>query len=819
MRLTGKLIACAIMLLPGLSGMAQNVLFIAVDDLRAAQLGCYGDKVAITPNIDRLAKKGMLFTRAYCQQAVCGPSRASVLTGRRPDATKVWDLAINFRKALPNAVTLPQYFKQNGYFAQCVGKIYHDPADAQDPLSWSAKEILAVTDDAGGKYALPGNINKTGSWKAGATERADVPDTSYIDGRVAGAAVNELRKLRDRPFFLAVGFRRPHLPFSAPEKYWAMYDGKSLPEPAPAQSPINAPEIALHNWVELRGYKDMPKKGPLSDEKKQQLLHGYYAATSYTDAQIGKVLAELDRLGLREKTIIVLWSDHGYHLGEQNLWGKTTNFELDTRVPLIISAPGKTRKGSRSPALVELVDLYSTLADLAGLPAPEGIDGKSLAPLLKKPERSWKKAAFSQFLRPAGYLPGSPETMGYSVRTTDHRYTEWRKVDDGTVIARELYDHRTDPREAVNVAAQSNYLKTVTEMSTLLTPAPQTVFNWRELTALPDRFGFAGSFAGVSNGALLLAGGANFSDGGAPWTGSKKVWSDKVFVLDKPSGSWKLAGKLPLPLGYGVSVTQGNRLICIGGSNEDGHTAKVLAITYRDGTLEFENLPDLPRPLANSSGALLGNIVYIAGGIFTPDATTAAGAFWSLDLSAKPAAWKELPTWPGPPRMLAVAGIQQGSFFLFSGASLHPGANGAAARDYLKDAYRFNPTTGWQRVADMPRSSVAAATPAYASGSSNLVVFGGDDGLLAAESASLKEKHPGFSPEILNYNLETGTWTVTGQMRTLRREDAATNPNASIWAPVTLPFVLWGDVLVFPSGEVRPAVRTPKILIAHRENN
>ncbi|MGK6353045.1 sulfatase [Parapedobacter sp. DT-150] len=443
-----------------------NVLFIVVDDLRP-QLGCYGDSVAITPNIDRLADRAVVFDRAYCQQAVCAPSRASMLTGRRPDATKVWDLQTHFRKALPNVVTLPQHFKANGYDARAIGKIYHDPADAQDPVSWSVSPVLSVTDDAGGKYVLRENLMSKGSWKAAATECADVPDSAYVDGRVCNAAITAIRELKDTSFFLAVGFRRPHLPFSAPKKYWDLYKSADIPMPSQPIPPKDVPGIALHNGVELRGYTDMPDMGPLSSEQIRQLRHGYYASISFIDAQIGRVLDELERQGVLDETIIVLLSDHGFHLGELGLWCKTTNFELDTRVPLIIAAPSRSVKGMHTDAVVELVDLYPTLADLAGLPDPEAVDGVSLKPLLTHPNRPWKSQAFSQFPRPWMYK-GAPEVMGYSVRTVDFRYTEWRQLSDASVVGTELYRYDGTGAETENLANQTQYTKKRQEMHALL---------------------------------------------------------------------------------------------------------------------------------------------------------------------------------------------------------------------------------------------------------------------------------------------------------------------------------------------------------------
>ena len=441
-----------------------NVLFIGVDDLRC-QLGCFGDSYAKTPNIDKLAEEGLLFNRAYCQQAVCSPSRASFMTGLRPNTTKVWDLETHFRKALPDAITLPQYFKQQGYHTQSVGKIYHDPAWAQDAPSWSVPETFAVTETKG-KYVLKIHLPATGSWKTAATENVAVADEAYIDGQVSKAAIEILAEIKDKPFFLAVGFRRPHLPFSAPEKYWNLYERETLPLPKNPSKPAHVPELAMHNSTELRTYNDIPDSGPLSEEKIRELIHGYYASTSYVDVQIGKIINELDRLGLREETIIVLWSDHGYHLGERDLWCKTSNFELDTRVPLIIAYPDQVKKGVQTNALVELVDLYPTLADLAGLSVPQGLEGTSLKPLFSSPGLPWKEAAFSQFPRssPKHHSP----IMGYSVRTNDFRYTEWQELNSGMVVATELYDHRYDSLETENVSEVEIYSKEIQKLSGML---------------------------------------------------------------------------------------------------------------------------------------------------------------------------------------------------------------------------------------------------------------------------------------------------------------------------------------------------------------
>jgi iduronate 2-sulfatase len=445
----------------GLSSSRQNpnVLFIAVDDLRP-ELGCYGDETVQSPNIDKLAKSGVLFNRAYCQQAVCSPSRTSLMTGRRPNTTKVWDLNTHFRTTIPDVVTLPQYFKNNGYHTQSIGKIYHDPASAQDALSWSVPEILAVTKKEG-KYVLPANLQKK-SAKAAASELADVPDNAYVDGQVADQALEVLRKVKDKPFFLAVGFRRPHLPFSAPKKYWDIYKRENITLPVQRVLPKNIPVYAAHNSEELRGYSDIGFNNLITDTKTRELLHGYYAAISYTDAQIGKILVELDRLNLTKNTIIVLWSDHGFHLGEKGLWAKSTNYEQDTRVPLIIVAPEK-KQGVKSNGLVELVDLYPTLADLGGLQIPDGLEGTSLVPLLTKPNQPWKSAVFSQFPRPWQYK-GAPNLMGYTMRTDRYRYVEWRDFKTDEVRAMELYDHEVDPAEINNIADVSSNITLVKEL-------------------------------------------------------------------------------------------------------------------------------------------------------------------------------------------------------------------------------------------------------------------------------------------------------------------------------------------------------------------
>ena len=444
---------------PALCGNQHNVLFIAIDDLRPA-LGCYGDETAITPNIERLARRGTVFSRAYCQEAVCGPSRASLMTGRRPDTTRVWDLATHFRAALPDVISLPQHFKNNGYETQSLGKIFHGSgAPAKDPASWTVEPRFDVVRDPKVRYASPANLKGKGLKRA-ATESADVPDETYIDGIVCEAALGELGRLKNdgKPFFLAVGFRKPHLPFCAPKKYWDLYDREKIPAPASNRHPKDAPEVAVRSWRELEGYTDIPKDGKLTLDEIQELRHGYYACVSYVDALVGRLLDRIDTLGLSENTVICLWGDHGFHLGEQGLWTKANNYELSTRVPLILSNPGQRAVGTSTNALVELVDLYPTLVELCGLSLPQGLEGTSLRPLLADPDRGWKTAAFSQYPRAqnGNRHRGKGDIMGYTIRTKQHRYVEWRESDSQKVVATELYDHSTDPDEMRNIAANPN---------------------------------------------------------------------------------------------------------------------------------------------------------------------------------------------------------------------------------------------------------------------------------------------------------------------------------------------------------------------------
>jgi arylsulfatase A-like enzyme len=462
---------------PSLAGAAApanrpNVLFIAVDDLRP-EFGAYGKDYIKSPNLDRIAKAGITFNRAYVQQAVCSPTRSSLMTGTRPDTTKVWDLETHFRDALPNVVTLGQHFKNHGYFVQGMGKIYHGSLD--DPQTWSVPwqtpktaqyglaENLALNARQNAVTEPDGPPKKKGEKKKKAAtpknsrgpafEGADVPDDTFQDGKVAALAVSTLRDISQKkePFFLAVGFIKPHLPFVAPKKYWDLYDAAKIQLAPNKFRPKDAPEYSILPGGELRNYHAIPE-GSIPDDLARQLKHGYYAAISYMDAQVGKVLDELDRLGLAKNTIVILWGDHGWKLGEHDAWCKHSTVENDTNGALLLSVPGMKNAGAKTNGLVEFVDVYPTLADLAGLPLPSHLEGVSFKPLLEDPKRPWKQAAFSQYPRPAG-KSGSGPLMGYSMRTERYRFTVWVGRDDHSKIdAIELYDHQTDPQENTNVA-------------------------------------------------------------------------------------------------------------------------------------------------------------------------------------------------------------------------------------------------------------------------------------------------------------------------------------------------------------------------------
>jgi iduronate 2-sulfatase len=460
-----------------------NVLLICVDDLKPT-LGCYADKAVKSPNFDRLAARGVTFDRAYCNQAVCAPSRNALLTGVRSTRLGIYDLGTNFRASVSNAVTLPQYFMRNGYRTEALGKIFHvGHGNHEDPASWSvphwgAKSIA---------YALPqstkaaitreealfaNELENVASLPRGAAyEAADVTDEGYPDGKIAAEAIRRLQKAKEKPsepFFLAVGFVKPHLPFCAPKKYWDLYDRSSFKVPELRTAPEGAPRFAPSGWGELRQYSDIPATGPLADEQAITLIHGYYAAVSYMDAQLGKVLDELDRLGLAKNTIIVLWGDHGWHLGDHGWWCKHDNYEQANRIPLIVAAPGVAKAGAHAGnTMVESVDIYPTIAELAGLPAPQvpqGIDGKSFAAALRDPSARIKDHVFHAY--PRG------ERIGRAVRTMRHRLVEWKIPNQTAETAEiELYDYADDPLETKNWAKDRP--EQVRELRALLNELPE----------------------------------------------------------------------------------------------------------------------------------------------------------------------------------------------------------------------------------------------------------------------------------------------------------------------------------------------------------
>ena len=460
-----------------------NVLFIAVDDLRC-ELGCCGHDHVISPNIDRLAADGVLFERAYCQAALCNPSRASLMTGLRPDTTGVWDLHTHFRNSLPDVVTLPQHLYRHGYRCTAIGKIFHN--DLPDPASWTEPKIyldgypydpdavyrdddnLQFIEQRKTEITAEGNprryIDPFGHWylKAGAYEILDVPDDAYYDGAQTDAALAKLGELgaADRPFFFGVGFYRPHLPFNVPKRYWDMYDRGAIPLAENDYPPIDVPHMAMNSLRELRGYRGFtdaphPLAGKLSDDEARLLKHGYLASVSYVDAQVGRLLDRLDELGLAQNTLVVLWGDNGFKLGEHACWCKMTNFETDTHVPLMIKAPGHS---GRRNQIVEFVDLYPTVCDLAGIDPADGLEGQSLVPIMRDAEATGRGAAYSQMLRDGIWRTiDDRDYMGYTVRTDAFRYTEWVDWRTKAVAARELYDHRSGDGENANVVGHAEF--------------------------------------------------------------------------------------------------------------------------------------------------------------------------------------------------------------------------------------------------------------------------------------------------------------------------------------------------------------------------
>ena len=503
----------------------KNVLFIAIDDLRT-ELGTYGHDEVKSPNIDALASKSLQFERAYCQVAVCSPSRASLLTGRRPDTNHVWHIAADeYWRNYTNATTIPQYFKESGYISIGMGKIFHPGApsghDDQD-FSWSPEGLPYYHSPVENEYG-PGN--RTSLWWS----FEGFSDNQLPDGQIADNAVSVLQQLKknqtkgdDRPFFLAVGFHKPHVPFFAPDKYYNMYPFSSeIKLPTNPDAPVDMPPIAWSTWGAVRDFDNTKvlfpnltmcktdakasisgKECRMPDEAAKKIRKAYYACVSYTDAQVGRVVKELETQGFADDTVIILWADHGWQLGEHNEWAKFTNFEDAVHVPFMIRVPGVTDKGMRTQALVELIDIFPSMTELAGVDVPKMcpedqsdiltcVEGSSVAPLLKDPTKQWKKAAFSQYARPGTGLhqiPGHPpfdndehdeNVMGYTVRTDQYRFTEWYRFNRITAVPNfkeiwgtELYDH-TKPTvffndENTNLAKKPEMKSTVTELRKIL---------------------------------------------------------------------------------------------------------------------------------------------------------------------------------------------------------------------------------------------------------------------------------------------------------------------------------------------------------------
>ena len=496
--------------LSSLADKKPNVLFIAIDDMRP-ELNCYGKSYIKSPSIDRLAGKGLLFERAYCQEPICNPSRASIMTGMRPEKNGVFHNNQYFRDNLPDVITLSQHFINNGYNAAYAGKIYHRTKESDAGKSWNFKTASPKLKRAKlvAGYALKENheivkknraelIKTYGKIPGGllhgpAYECADVNDHDYPDGWAALQAIETMKKMKatGKPFFMAAGFKKPHLDFNAPKKYWDMYKREDIELALQDKAPEGGATTALHCSFELRTRHGIPKSGEIGPELSKTLLHAYYACASYVDAQVGLMMDFLDKEGLADNTIIVLWGDHGWHLGDMGVWGKATNYEISARVPFMIYAPGKKSSGKKTKALVELMDIYPTLAELADLEIPKHTQGKSLAPLLENHELKWNEPVLTQYPNPAlrewAALPLSPEMrqtffgplitskeqeikaqfgsqfdreffennlMGYSLRTDRYRFIVWMDRTDHSKdpVMVELYDYKESEIEKVNIA-------------------------------------------------------------------------------------------------------------------------------------------------------------------------------------------------------------------------------------------------------------------------------------------------------------------------------------------------------------------------------
>lgn len=448
----------------GAAADRPNVLLICVDDLKPL-LGCYGDTTIKSPNIDRLAKRGLRFDMAYCNQAVCAPSRHALMVGLRPQTLGIYELATRFRTVVPDAVTWPQHFQANGYRTEAMGKIYHHGhGNVSDVASWTVPE-WKVSREGVKAYHDPANqpTGKGTDARGAAYEAANVPDEAYVDGAMVGIAHERITALKGmgKPWFLGVGFIKPHLPFVAPQRYWDLYQRSAFALPA-RELPVGAPSYAPQFGGELRQYMNIPQQGPLNDDLTRALIHGYHAATSYMDAQVGKVLDALDASGQANNTIIILWGDHGWHLGDHGMWCKHTNYEQAARIPLIIAGPGIT-PGSSTRALMETVDLYPTISELAGLPAPTKVDGRSQVDVLRGQPGTRDHVIH--------VYPRGPR-VGRAIRTERWRLVEWKVPGAAPESAElELYDYQSDPLETKNLAASTPAV--VAELRAILAKHPE----------------------------------------------------------------------------------------------------------------------------------------------------------------------------------------------------------------------------------------------------------------------------------------------------------------------------------------------------------
>ena len=458
-----RLLAALLLFAASLEGADRpNILMIAVDDLRP-QLHCYGVEHVVSPNLDRLAASGLLFERAYCMVPTCGASRASLMTSLRPSPKRfVTHLAVAEKEA-PGITTLNTHLKAHGYHTVSNGKVFHEPSDNaagwSEPVWRPGQPAPGAPPPAPKKKGGGKGKAKTAQPEAGKDKSrgrpygvSDLSEDEHSDGQVALKTIADLRRMKasGQPFFIAAGFFKPHLPFICPQKYWDLYPEGSLRLPDNYHAPQDAPAESIHNSGELRAYSGVPKTGPLPDEMALEMIRGYHACVSFTDAQIGRVLDELERLDLAKNTIVILWGDHGWNLAEHTLWCKHSCYETSMRVPLLLRVPGQMG-GQRTRALTELIDVYPTLCELAGVPLPDHVQGRSLAPLLKNPDQPWKTEAIGRF------------TSGDTIRTETHRFTEYARRD--APPARMLYDHERDPGENFNVSEMSSNADTVEELT------------------------------------------------------------------------------------------------------------------------------------------------------------------------------------------------------------------------------------------------------------------------------------------------------------------------------------------------------------------